>query len=156
MCDNILGALLNIDGKSKDNLQARLDLNDWGIRKELHPVDLNRGRMYLPPACYSMSMKEREIFCKVLHTIKVPDGYSSNISRNVQIKEKKISGLKTHDCHILMQQLLPIALRSSMKPEVCIVLVQLCAFFNQLCSKVINIQEFEQLESQIAIKLWNL
>ena len=46
-------------------------------------------------------------FLQVLMNIKVPDGYTSNISRCVNLKELKISGLKSHNNHILMQQLLP-------------------------------------------------
>ncbi|XP_020271063.1 uncharacterized protein LOC109846251 [Asparagus officinalis] len=36
--ENILNLLLCKDGKSKDNLQARRDLQHFNIRKELHPV----------------------------------------------------------------------------------------------------------------------
>lgn len=32
VCDNICGTLLGLEGKSKDNLQARLDLQDMNIR----------------------------------------------------------------------------------------------------------------------------
>ena len=34
--DNIIGTLLNLDGKTMDNLKARQDLKDMGIRNELH------------------------------------------------------------------------------------------------------------------------
>ncbi|KAL0014223.1 hypothetical protein SO802_001292 [Lithocarpus litseifolius] len=34
--DNIIGKLLNLDGKTKDNLKAHQDLKDMGIRSELH------------------------------------------------------------------------------------------------------------------------
>ncbi|XP_028094798.1 uncharacterized protein LOC114294835 [Camellia sinensis] len=37
MCDNVLWTILNVDGKGKDNLNARRDLQDMGIRKALHP-----------------------------------------------------------------------------------------------------------------------
>jgi hypothetical protein len=33
----------------------------------------------------------------------VPNGYASNISRCVWLKERTIMGLKSHDSHILMQ-----------------------------------------------------
>ena len=36
VCDNIVGTLLNIEGKTKDTNKARLDLADMNIRKELH------------------------------------------------------------------------------------------------------------------------
>ncbi|KAG8485826.1 hypothetical protein CXB51_019227 [Gossypium anomalum] len=35
--ENIIGIILNVDGKSKDNLQSQLDLVDMGIRRDLHP-----------------------------------------------------------------------------------------------------------------------
>ncbi|XP_038679433.1 uncharacterized protein LOC119980710 [Tripterygium wilfordii] len=111
VCDNIIGTLLNIDGKSKDHLKARMDLKQMGIRLELHPQNQESGRMFLPPACYSMSKKEKEAFCTVLKNVKVPDGYVSNISRCVDLKQHKLMGLKSHDGHILMQELLAIALR---------------------------------------------
>ena len=42
VCDNIIGTLLAQQGKSKDNMKARLDLQKMGIRKELHPI----GKVY--------------------------------------------------------------------------------------------------------------
>ena len=40
VCDNVIGTLLNVDRKSKDNMKACLDLIDMGIRPELHPLVL--------------------------------------------------------------------------------------------------------------------
>ncbi|RVW97993.1 hypothetical protein CK203_028978 [Vitis vinifera] len=104
ICDSIVGTLLSIDGKSKDNFNSRLDLQAMGIRDQLHPIQ--RGnRVILPAACYSLTSNEKKEFCKFLKEVKVPDGYASNISRCVQVNERKIFGLKSHDCHVLMQQL---------------------------------------------------
>jgi len=36
ICENILVTLLNVQGKTKDTINARLDLHDMGIRPELH------------------------------------------------------------------------------------------------------------------------
>ena len=58
-----------------------------------------------------MTPAEKDDFLQVLRDVRVPDGYASNISHRVNLKERKIFGLKSHDNHILMQQLLPIALR---------------------------------------------
>ena len=80
VCDNLLGTLLNIDGKTKDNMKARLDLKELNIRQELHPKMLANDRIYLPPACYTMSAREKDYFLIILKNIKVPDGYASNIS----------------------------------------------------------------------------
>jgi hypothetical protein len=35
--DNLHGTLFNLDGKTKDNLKSRLDLQDMNIRQDLHP-----------------------------------------------------------------------------------------------------------------------
>ncbi|XP_028080667.1 uncharacterized protein LOC114282220 [Camellia sinensis] len=37
VCDNVLWTILNVDGKGKNNLNARRDLQDVGIQKTLHP-----------------------------------------------------------------------------------------------------------------------
>ncbi|XP_058208168.1 uncharacterized protein LOC131321181 [Rhododendron vialii] len=109
--ENILGTLLNILGKIKDNLKAQQDLKVMRIRMALHPQQRPSGKVYLPPASFTMSKEHKYIFCKVSKNVKVPDGYPSNISRRVNLKDTTISGLKSHDCHILMQQLLPLAAR---------------------------------------------
>ena len=36
--DNVVGTLMNNDGKTKDTYKARLDLEYMGIRKELYPI----------------------------------------------------------------------------------------------------------------------
>jgi hypothetical protein len=60
---------LNIDGKSKDSLNARLDIKNLGIREDLHPIDVD-DRFYMPPAQYSMSQDEK-LFCQVLKDVSV-------------------------------------------------------------------------------------
>ena len=37
VCDSVIGTLLNIQGKTKDGINARLDLGLMGIREELTP-----------------------------------------------------------------------------------------------------------------------
>src|SRR5688572_26691980 len=105
VCDNIVNTLLGIQRKSKDNLKYRLDLQSLGIRTELHPIPVG-DKLYLPPASYTMSASEKTLFCEVLKGVKFPDGYASDIRNNVDVKEKKLVGLKSHDNHVLLQYLL--------------------------------------------------
>lgn len=37
VCENIIGTILNIPGRSKDGLNARKDLDNLGIKYELAP-----------------------------------------------------------------------------------------------------------------------
>ena len=101
VCDNIVGTLLNIDGKTKDTNKARLDLADMNIRKELY-LQVQGNKLVKPHACYTLTRDERKEFCKLIKSIKFPDGYAANLSRNTSIGDGRISGLKTHDCHILL------------------------------------------------------
>lgn len=148
--ENILWTLLGVAGKTKDNLESRRDLQDLGIRKPLHPRP-NGGP--LPPASTTLSVREKNIFLNVLKSVKVPDGYSSNISKCINLETRQIHGLKSHDCHILMQQLLPIALRKSVPKHVCKAIIGLCDVFKQLYSKVHTVAEFEALEEKVALAL---
>ena len=68
-------------------------------------------KIFLPPTPHTLSKKEKEIPCPVLFTLKVLDRYSSNPKNNVSMKDLKLHSMKAHDFHVLMQQILPVALR---------------------------------------------
>ena len=155
VCDSLIGTLLNIKGKTKDSLNARLDMAEMNIRDELKPVDVG-NRKYLPPACYTLSKKERSSFCHCLRGVKVPTGYSSNIKSLVSIQDLKLVGLKSHDCHVLMQQLLPVAIRGILPKKVRMTVHRLCSFFNAICSKVIDPKMLDELEAEVATILCQL
>ena len=74
VCESIIGTLLNIEGKTKDNLNSRLDFQAMGIRSQLYPIDKG-NKVVLPLGCYSLTLDERIEFRKLLKSIKVPDGY---------------------------------------------------------------------------------
>ncbi|XP_043714728.1 uncharacterized protein LOC122663088 [Telopea speciosissima] len=157
VCDSIIGTLLGMKDKTKDHVNARLDLKDMKIRVDLHPKIIEgRDKVILPPAYYTLSNEDKEVFCTILSGVKVPDGYASNISRNVQVKERIISGMKSHDCHIMMQQLLPVSFRSVLPKNVGKVLIEICEFFRDLCSKVGSEEDFKRLNQSIAVSMCNL
>jgi len=72
VCDSVIATLLNIHGKTKDNVNARLDMVEMGIQKELAPHSADNKRTYLPPACHTLSKQEKTSFCECLHTLKMP------------------------------------------------------------------------------------
>ena len=82
-----------------------------GLKCELAPR-FESNRTYLPPACYTLSRMENKVFCQALDELKVPEGYYSNFRNLVSMEDLKLYGLKSHDYHTLMQQLLLVALRS--------------------------------------------
>ena len=65
-----------------------------------------------------------------LSSIKVPSGYSSNIKGILNLAEKKFTNLNSHDCHVLMTELLPLVLQGIHPENVQLTFVKLCAFLN--------------------------
>ena len=138
-------------------MKACLDLQKMSIRKELHPRKHPRSdNMYIPKACYVMTREEKDVFLQTRKSIKPPHEYSSNISRCVQIKERKLIGMKSYDCHMLMQEYLPIALRGTLPNHVSIVLIELCDFFRHICLKDLTEDDLEFLESRVVVTLCKL
>ncbi|XP_040960172.1 uncharacterized protein [Gossypium hirsutum] len=146
ICDNVIGTLLNLSHFGKDNIKARKDLQNIGIRSYLHPKVRNE-KEYLPQACYTLASKERDIFPSIVKNMKVLDGYASNISRCVNLKEYKLSNLKSHDSHILMQD------RGVVKKKVLCVITNLSDFFKRLYVKSLDPQEVDQLQIQVVLTL---
>ncbi|XP_022158896.1 uncharacterized protein LOC111025354 [Momordica charantia] len=155
VCDSLVGTLLSIEGKSKDTSNARLDLQDLKIRKELHLQ--KQGNKYLKPqATYTLTRRDQIEFCKFLKSIKFPDGFVSNISRCVSVEDGRIWGLKTHDCHVLLQRILPIGIRAYVQKNVSTSIVELCKFFRDLCVKIISTSDLDRLEADIVLILCKL
>ncbi len=59
ICDNIIGTLLNIEGKTKDTLKSRIDLTHLGIRKDLQVEDEGKPRD-MAPAVYVLDKVNRK------------------------------------------------------------------------------------------------
>ncbi|KAL0360903.1 UNVERIFIED_CONTAM: hypothetical protein Sradi_3774800 [Sesamum radiatum] len=110
----------------------------------------------MPPASYTLSHDQKKIFCDFLSSVKFPDGFASNISRCVKEKELTISGLKSHDCHVLLQRLLPLATRGYLHKEVYEILLELSDFFRKLCSKTLYLDVLDKMEKQMALTLCKL
>jgi hypothetical protein len=64
--------------------------------------------------------------------------------------EKKFQNLKSHDCHVIMTQLLPIALRGLLPENVRVPAVKLCAFLNAISQKIINPNILPRLQKDVA------
>ncbi|KAG7533210.1 Transposon En/Spm-like [Arabidopsis thaliana x Arabidopsis arenosa] len=155
---NVSDALVSIlmqNAKSKDGLKARKDLEDMGIRSNLH-TQLRGKRTYLPPAAYWLSKEEKRRFCSRLARFRGPDGYCANISNCVSVDPPVIGGLKSHDHHVLLQNLLPVALRGLLPKGPRVAISRLCNYFSRLCQRVIDPEKLITLESELVETLCQL
>lgn len=154
VCENVLATILN-DAKTKDTINARLDLEDMGIRKELHMVSRD-GRLVKPHASYVLTTEERKQFCKLLKSVRFPDGYAGSLAKNVIEDQGKVYGLKSHDCHVLLQRIIPIAIRPFMTKQIREALVDLSQFFKKLTRVTLHVRELEVLQEHIVRTLCKL
>ncbi|XP_040369295.1 uncharacterized protein LOC121051221 [Rosa chinensis] len=125
ICDNVLFTILGVAGKSKDNLNSRRDLELMGIREQYHLKRRESGTEYADPAEFEMNNKGKDMFFSALSGSRMPDGATSNIARRVRLHDRSIGGLKSHDNHILLQQLIPLFIRSSLPENVVQALIDL-------------------------------
>ncbi|KAI5334768.1 hypothetical protein L3X38_024901 [Prunus dulcis] len=113
----LVGTILDIEGKTKDTIKARLDLERMGIRRGLWMNrDSDKARRDL--AFFSLKPNDKKEFLKFVSSVKFPDGYASNIARCVNVDGGKFTGLKSHDCHVFMQRLLLVGIRHLLPEDV--------------------------------------
>jgi len=72
------------------------------------------------------------------------------------MKETKISSFKSHDCHVILKHLLPLALHGLLITSVREALIELLMFFDILGAKELKMDDLEQIEAQIHITLCQL
>ena len=148
--DNIFNTVIDAKEKTKDNIKARKDLELYCSRRQLHLYEGPNGKVYKPKASYTLTKEQKKELCSWVKSLKLPDGYSTNISRCVNESECKFSGFKSHDCHIFMQRLLPVAFRDLLPKPIWEALTDLSTFFKDICATVVSIERMQQLEKNIA------
>ncbi|BBN67502.1 transposable element gene, partial [Prunus dulcis] len=139
--DTLVGTILDIEGKTKDTIKARLDLERMGIRRGLWMNrDSDKARRDL--AFFSMKPNDKKEFLKFVSSVKFPDGYASNIARCVNVDG-------SHDCHVFMQRLLPVGIRHLLPEDVVKPIMLLSRFFSQLTAKTLRRTDMFQLRHDI-------
>ena len=139
--------------KEKDSVRVRRDMQREGIRRHLWvtPDPNNPARMLKPAANYVLTPREFDIFCTRLEKLKVPSDYCSDIGSH--IRNKKFSVLKSHDYHILIQTLLPLALRGLMDQNTRLAIMRACRVFRRICCKVWDPEQTESLREDVAVTM---
>ena len=147
--------LKTITGK-KDTVKVRRDLQRRNMRQHLWltPNPRNPAKMLKPRAPYVMSEDEFEKFDRCIETLKTPSGYSLDLGKC--IRKKNFGGLKSHDYHVLMQQVLPLALRGLMQLGPRMAVMRICKVFLRLCTKVYNPVDFASIQADVAESMASL
>ena len=94
--------------------------------------------------------------CRWIKQLRFPDGYVSNITRCVNIEEGKIYGMKSHDCHVFMQRLVPLVFRDMLDKSISGALSELSQFFRVLCASEIRIEDVQVMEQSVVTTVCKL
>ena len=95
---NIINTVVDVPGKSKDNANARLDIEDLYAREELHLRTRENGNSYKPKAKFALSVQQRRSFGEWLCGVSLLDGYCSNFKNKVDPSMTKLQNMKSDDC----------------------------------------------------------
>jgi hypothetical protein len=108
--ENSFNTVIDVKGKTKENIKARLDVALFCNRQNIELV-YNESRVAKPRASFVLEKNAQLLVYKWLKSMCFLDGHASNISRLVNMEEYRLYGMKSHDFHVFMQTLIPLAFR---------------------------------------------
>ena len=148
LCENIMKTIWGL----KDTLKVRLDLKEASIRPELHPKPGGNDTIILPVAPYVLSKVEKSKFIKTIRNLKTPSNYVGQLSKRITV-DGDLRGLKSHDYHIMMQQILPLCVRTLLPKEVRAAIIRTSRIFVRLCAKSVDPSTMDDLMEETAVTM---
>nr|GEV24970.1 hypothetical protein [Tanacetum cinerariifolium] len=145
-----------MNDKSKDTNKAIQDLKNIRVRSKLWLGQNKNRKCSKPHAKNSFTPENCKKFCQFIKGVKLPDGFGSNFKHKVTNNDTNMMGLKSHDCHIMMQHLLPYGLQQYLPSAVTTPIIELCSFFKQICSQTLIEAEMLKARSNVVDILCNL
>jgi hypothetical protein len=139
---------MDVKGKTKDNIKARLDIAFFCNCKNMELV-CDESRVAKPRACFLLEKNAQLLVYKWLKSLRFPDGHASNISRQVNMEECRLYGMKSHNCHVFMQILILLAFRDLLSKGIWNALTEINHFFRDIYSSKLNVDHIERLETII-------
>nr|GFA09705.1 hypothetical protein [Tanacetum cinerariifolium] len=127
--------------------QGKTLLAKVGHSKWLVALPNQNEKCLKPQAAYSFTPENRKKFCQFIKEVKLPDGFESCFKHKVADNDTNITGLKSHDCHIMMQRLVPYGLQNYLPDKIAKPIIELCSLFKQICSA--TLMEDDMLKAQI-------
>jgi hypothetical protein len=108
MFENIFNIIMDVKGKTKDNIKARMDITLFYNHKNMELVF--DGSRVAKPRVRFIEKNAQLLVYQWLKSLHFPDGHASNITRLVNLEECRLYGMNTHDCHVFIQSTHSISL----------------------------------------------
>jgi hypothetical protein len=155
MFENIFNTVMDVKRKTKDNIKDILDITLYCNRKNMELV-YDESRVAKPRANFVLEKNAQLLAYKWLKSLCFLDGHASNISRLVNIEDCRLYGMKSHDYHVFMQKLIPLAFRDLLPKRIWDALTEISHFFRYICSNKLNVDHIERLQTNIIETLCKL
>ncbi|XP_060213694.1 uncharacterized protein LOC132640899 [Lycium barbarum] len=140
--------------RARQKTIQRLEWTYSSKRKKLWLQD-KQNRVFKPKAGYSFTMEQKRKICQWVQNLKMPDRYASNLGKRVDIEQGKLHGIKSHDSHVFMETLLPIAF-SGLPTRIWKPMTEISLFFKDLCSSTLRADNLERMHKNIPVITNNL
>jgi hypothetical protein len=153
--ENIFNTIMDVKGKTTDNIKARLDVALFCNRKNIELV-CDESQVTKPRANFVLKKNAQLLVYKWLKSLHFSDRHGSNITRLVNMKECRLYGMQSHDCLVFMQTLIPLAFSDLLLKGIWDALTEINNFFRDICSSKLNVDHIERLETNIVETLCKL
>ncbi|KAL0434227.1 UNVERIFIED_CONTAM: hypothetical protein Slati_2757000 [Sesamum latifolium] len=110
----------------------------------------------MPKAVYTLTREQKRRICEWITRLKFPDGYASSLARCVDMTSLRLHDMKSHDCHVFMKKLIPIAFREMLSGSVWGALIEVSLLFQIICSTTLDVNKVQELEDSVATIVCNL
>ncbi|CAM8985951.1 unnamed protein product [Rhodiola kirilowii] len=154
--ENLFNTIMDVKGKTKDDgVKCRKDIGLYCRRPELE-LQTRRGRLVGNKGKYQLTREEQRNVLIWVKSLKFPDGFSSNLGNKVDLSALKLVGYKSHDAHVFIERLMPIAFKGFLPNKIWEAVSELCTFFRDICASSLHIERMEHWQNNISVTLCKL
>ena len=121
----------------KESKGQRDDLQSLGRMTDLWATSKPNGQLLLPRAPWVLRKVEMAQVKKTIPEVRTPTGHMHCL-KGVFSKDDKLSGLKSHDWHKLLQFVLPIALKNCLTKNIRATIFKISSLVRWISSKEIR------------------
>ena len=134
-----------------DTIAIRKDAQEQGVMPNIHLVQQGTSDTYLKPhAPYILRPDEKARVLQTIKAVRTPSGHCGNFDKLVNTEKGKMQFMKSHDWHILIQEVLPAAIRGSLVEGPRVAVIRLGHCFKRFCDKVIDRGDIAELQNYVA------
>jgi hypothetical protein len=108
----------------------------------------SNGTILFLTAPYVLFKDEKLVFLGIIQDLKTPTNYVGQLAKRVTL-DRELKELKFHDYHMLMQQLLPLCVRTLLA-NVRMAIIKTCHVFGRICAKSVDPSTIPELLEEIA------